>query len=276
MYKNRISIITAGIIFGLLIAISLQPSYAIDYVDSNGYTPNWAYSLGEHQTLAQCSIIIGIHSADGNWCLEWVAYTLDMGINYNTPSEPIDESLKQYLPSSIQLGDDWLATNFAYSGKFNQNGLENVIESELSIGYYNNDAKLKGIATVAKFISADYSNEFFDKLYKGIITKIDSNKRWSSDNEKCIGIIDTTDNTKSWLHCVKDDYVIQIGLMGSDNVQVNKKITNEFSNIFFEKFESKIPEWVKNTMQWYLDGLISEDEMIKAIQFLVKERIVKI
>lgn len=39
---------------------------------------------------------------------------------------------------------------------------------------------------------------------------------------------------------------------------------------------TKIPEWVKSTMQWYLDGSISEDEMIKAIQFLVKEKIIKL
>lgn len=38
----------------------------------------------------------------------------------------------------------------------------------------------------------------------------------------------------------------------------------------------KIPEWVKNTMQWFLDGVISEDEMIAAIQFLVKEGIIKL
>ncbi len=38
----------------------------------------------------------------------------------------------------------------------------------------------------------------------------------------------------------------------------------------------KIPDWVKNTMQWYLDGVISEDEMIAAIQFLVKEGVIKL
>jgi len=38
----------------------------------------------------------------------------------------------------------------------------------------------------------------------------------------------------------------------------------------------KIPDWVKNTMQWYLDGVISEDEMISAIQFLIKEGIIKL
>ncbi len=38
----------------------------------------------------------------------------------------------------------------------------------------------------------------------------------------------------------------------------------------------KIPEWVKNTMGWFAEGLISEDEMIAAIQFLVKEGIIKL
>ncbi len=38
----------------------------------------------------------------------------------------------------------------------------------------------------------------------------------------------------------------------------------------------KIPDWVKNTMQWYLDGVISEDEMISAIQYLINEGIIKL
>jgi len=38
----------------------------------------------------------------------------------------------------------------------------------------------------------------------------------------------------------------------------------------------KIPDWIKNTMQWFLDGIVSEDEMIASIQFLVKEGIIKL
>ena len=38
----------------------------------------------------------------------------------------------------------------------------------------------------------------------------------------------------------------------------------------------KIPHWIKNTMQWYIDGVISEDEMILAIQYLIKEGIIKL
>ncbi len=38
----------------------------------------------------------------------------------------------------------------------------------------------------------------------------------------------------------------------------------------------KIPSWVKNTFLWYGQGLISEDEIIAAIQFMIKEGIIKI
>lgn len=38
----------------------------------------------------------------------------------------------------------------------------------------------------------------------------------------------------------------------------------------------KIPDWIRNTMQWYTDGSISEDEMISALQYLIREGIIKI
>ncbi|GEM_PF-1800248 len=39
---------------------------------------------------------------------------------------------------------------------------------------------------------------------------------------------------------------------------------------------NKIPEWFNNTIQWYIDGSISEDEIISSLQFLVKEEIIKV
>ncbi len=39
--------------------------------------------------------------------------------------------------------------------------------------------------------------------------------------------------------------------------------------------ESKvIPDYVRNTMQWYLDGVVSEKEMIAALQFLIDKKII--
>ena len=48
----------------------------------------------------------------------------------------------------------------------------------------------------------------------------------------------------------------------------------DFPAIVYESNSTQIPDWIRNTMQWYLDGVISEDEMISAIQFLVKEGII--
>ena len=39
---------------------------------------------------------------------------------------------------------------------------------------------------------------------------------------------------------------------------------------------SKIPNWVKDTFKWYVEGAISEDELIGSIQFLIKEGIITI
>ena len=37
------------------------------------------------------------------------------------------------------------------------------------------------------------------------------------------------------------------------------------------EIEPKVPEWVKNIALWYGEGIISEDEFIDAIRFLIKE-----
>lgn len=40
--------------------------------------------------------------------------------------------------------------------------------------------------------------------------------------------------------------------------------------------QAKIPEWVKNTMKWFIEGKVSEDEMINALQFLITQGIIKV
>jgi len=40
--------------------------------------------------------------------------------------------------------------------------------------------------------------------------------------------------------------------------------------------KTKLPEWVKNIFSWYAENQISEDELIGALQFLIKEGIIKI
>ena len=42
------------------------------------------------------------------------------------------------------------------------------------------------------------------------------------------------------------------------------------------EIEPKVPEWVKNIALWYGEGIISEDEFIDAIRFLIKEGVLTV
>ena len=38
--------------------------------------------------------------------------------------------------------------------------------------------------------------------------------------------------------------------------------------------ESKIPDWVRNIFVWYAEDSISEKELLQALQYLIKEKII--
>jgi hypothetical protein len=38
----------------------------------------------------------------------------------------------------------------------------------------------------------------------------------------------------------------------------------------------KIPSWVKNIFVWYGEGIVSEDELLNAIKYLINEKILVI
>ena len=42
------------------------------------------------------------------------------------------------------------------------------------------------------------------------------------------------------------------------------------------EIEPKVPEWVKNIALWYGEGILSEDEFIDAIRFLIKEGVLTV
>ena len=50
----------------------------------------------------------------------------------------------------------------------------------------------------------------------------------------------------------------------------SKEIKQEQTN------QNSIPEWVKNIFKFYVENKISEDELIQALQFLIKQGILKV
>jgi len=51
---------------------------------------------------------------------------------------------------------------------------------------------------------------------------------------------------------------------------------SEIESPKIEEPKQKLPDWVRNVFIWYGDGIVSEDEIINAIRFLIKEGIIKV
>ena len=56
----------------------------------------------------------------------------------------------------------------------------------------------------------------------------------------------------------------------SRNIEISNQVN--ISNVE----SSKIPKWVKDTMKWYVEGQISEDEMITVLEFLISQNVIKL
>lgn len=67
---------------------------------------------------------------------------------------------------------------------------------------------------------------------------------------------------------------IKSSMMIDDSV--HESALNNKSIISSEQTQTKIPEWVKNTFKWYVEGQISETEVLNAIKFLVQNDIIKL
>ena len=58
------------------------------------------------------------------------------------------------------------------------------------------------------------------------------------------------------------------------NVEIKNEPQNEIQISSIS--DVKIPEWVKNIMKWYVEGTVSEKEMITVLEFLIDQKIIKI
>jgi hypothetical protein len=103
MILMKILILFLGTILAFSVLLSNQ-SFAVDFRDSNGYTPNWAKSLGPYQALNKCSTIINEITKDGNWCFEWTAYVVDQG--YENFPESATGKQSTSIQSPILVGSN--------------------------------------------------------------------------------------------------------------------------------------------------------------------------
>jgi len=118
---KSVIIIAIAVVF-LFVPVNV---FAVDFVDSSGYTPSWAIGNGYHTVLVKCTQVSGDSSSDSYWCLEWMAYVLDQGIE-NFPQSTSENSkpsipdftleegphysgvLTKFLPDEFTYGEKWL------------------------------------------------------------------------------------------------------------------------------------------------------------------------
>jgi hypothetical protein len=80
-------------------------AFAIDFRDSTGYTPSWALGKGYHSVLLECTEHTSNFSKDGDWCMEWMAYVLDQGIENFPESTAERNSDVTFDPNDLVKGD---------------------------------------------------------------------------------------------------------------------------------------------------------------------------
>lgn len=61
-----------------------------------------------------------------------------------------------------------------------------------------------------------------------------------------------------------------------DPQSIEASFFGAYSETSLNENAKKIPEWIKNVFRFYVEGQISENDMIEALQFLIKEGIIKV
>lgn len=113
----RLKIVHFSIFLGIILIFSggfLSESFAIDFIDSSGYTPSWAQGKGYHTVLVQCMQYSGDGSSDSYWCLEWMAYVLDQGVDNFPQSTSSESTTNTVTPNDLMKGKPYSGTLLQY------------------------------------------------------------------------------------------------------------------------------------------------------------------
>ena len=62
----------------------------------------------------------------------------------------------------------------------------------------------------------------------------------------------------------------------SDEIDALKEELAELKRMLEEKDKPKVPEWVKNNVQWWANGQVDDATFINGIEFMVKEKVINI
>ena len=92
-------------------------------------------------------------------------------------------------------------------------------------------------------------------------------------------ITDGQKHSESLLYVPLSDEVIEIGKQGLARVTYEGEILFDYDGPAESQNDdagSQIPDWIKDNARWWADGLISDDEYIAALQYLIGQGILKV
>jgi len=80
----------------------------------------------------------------------------------------------------------------------------------------------------------------------------------------------------NWLHGKAFEFS-KIHYIDNDTFRKERTATKlEGVEHFLKLYQDSIPGWVKNNAEWWANGQVSDNEFVNAIQFLVKEGIIRV
>jgi len=278
-------------------------AYAIDYVDSSGYTPSWAIGYGYHTVLVKCMQVSGDGSSDSYWCLEWMAYVLDQGIeNFpestsetssatsSTTTDPNDlvagdlyfGALTKYLLIDIDESTDWVIgdpfTLPQTDNAKNAGVTDNVGQGILVSDIYSKNSLL--VATmILEFENNFKANEFFDTKKIEIQNEINSQNSmedipgggsvYFDDCKMYLKNFDLSDESSRYV-CVRDKYIVSVSANQFGGYVTDKSYDYVLPEEVAYEISTKIGKNIDVTFQKIIDNQsggisISDEKSCKAL-----------
>jgi len=273
-----------------------QNVFAVDFVDSSGYTPSWAIGTGYHTVLVKCTQVAGDLSSDSYWCLEWMAYVLDQGIenfpestsevSSNAKVNPDDlvkgelyfGSLKKYLPPDSSYEKSWVVgapfaitekhvTQYATAGVHDQ-----VAQGIFVSDIYDNNGVLTAIV-ILEFENKIKANELFDIKSAENQNKINSQNTmediYAGKNiyfENCYGYLKNYDlpDESALVNCILDKYVVSISSNQLGGYVTDSSFDYVLPDEVVNDISRKIGKNINDTFQTVIDsqmgGITISDE----------------
>ncbi len=272
-------------------------SFAINYIDSSGYTPSWAPGNGYHTVLVKCTSVSGEGSSDSYWCLEWMAYVLDQGVE-NFPQSTSETSSTAKIDSNdLVTGDlyfgsltkylspnpaDWV-TGDPFTLPQTDNAKNAGVIDNVAQGIFVPDIYSKNSLLVATMILEFENNfkakEFFDTKKMEIQNEINSQNSmeditgggsvYFDDCKIYLKNFDLPDESSRYL-CVRDKYIVSVSANQFGGYVTDKSLDYVLPDEAAYDISTKIGKNIDVTFQKIIDnqsgGLsISDEKSCKAL-----------